>query len=392
MQAKSVSAQNALQQVQKARTELQKTLKAQQTAVTRHEALMRSAASKAQLSTRQLRALNKKQKKLEATLRLTQRRLSLLVRQQEQLEKGEATLKARQDETTLSLVRTLPAAENLQKSPELLLLMPDNGENDALLAPSLIQARLTMQQKEADRITTARKAIHQQQETLDQQTGYLQNQNILQQKRKRHSDQQALLARQQNLEDQQTLETERQKLHQARKNMQDLTNEIERIAQRETLLKKRLEEQARLLARRHQMAQARKVEQAAQSLSAGKGVARGQGSAPVQGTLVTHWHQTTEAGPATGLTYKVSGAAPVSAPCDGRLLYTGAFRSFGNMVILDCGRSQRFVLAGFGAISASTGQHVSRRNTLGTMPSEGGELFVQLRQGTHIINPAPFLR
>lgn len=392
VQGKAASTQGSLQDIQKARNNLQKTLQAQQDAVTRHEILMHKAMSKARLSNKQLRNLNKKQQKLETTLKRTKLRLQDLTHRQEQLEKGETFLQTRQEQATLMLSYLLPVAENVKKTPELMLVSPRQNNSDALLTPALLQANLNMTQQEADRIAKAQNTIHQRHEILDQQESLLLHQNLIQQKRKKQGDEQTRQVLKQNLADQQALETEEKKLQLARKNMQDLTAEIESIAKREALLKKRLEAKAKRLAQHHKIAQAHKVEQAAQALNTGKGIARGQGLAPVKGIIITHWHQNTEAGPSTGVTYKVSNAAPVMAPCDGRLLYTGAFRSFGNMVILDCGHSQRFVLAGFGRISASVEQHVNRKKILGTMPDTGGTLFVQLRQGTHIVNPAPFLQ
>ncbi|NVN11264.1 murein hydrolase activator EnvC family protein, partial [Nguyenibacter vanlangensis] len=115
---------------------------------------------------------------------------------------------------------------------------------------------------------------------------------------------------------------------------------------------------------------------------------------------------TTEAGPATGITYAPPSGATVRAPCAGQVDFAGAFRSYGQMVILDCGRHYRFVLAGMGSLDVSAGQSLAKGAPMGTMPgwSSGGgsgggksggggrpSLFVQLRRGGAVIDPAPFL-
>ncbi|GBQ85079.1 murein hydrolase activator EnvC family protein [Asaia krungthepensis] len=158
-------------------------------------------------------------------------------------------------------------------------------------------------------------------------------------------------------------------------------------------LRARMEEEARALERANQKAKAEAMSAQARKLSEshGSGVSHGGGHGPVSGTVTTFWHQSTESGPATGLTYAASAGSAVSAPCAGQVDFAGPFRSFGNMVILDCGRHYRFVLSGLGALSVSSGQAVGRHETLGSMGPGGGALFVQLRSGSSIIDPRPYL-
>jgi len=162
-------------------------------------------------------------------------------------------------------------------------------------------------------------------------------------------------------------------------------------------LRARMEEEARALERANQKAKAEAMSAQARKLSGshGPGISRDGGHSgghgPVSGTITTAWHQSTESGPATGLTYAASAGSTVSAPCAGQVDFAGPFRSFGNMVILDCGRHYRFVLSGLGALSVSSGQAVGRHETLGSMGPGGGALFVQLRSGSSIIDPRPYL-
>ncbi|WP_264812523.1 murein hydrolase activator EnvC family protein, partial [Gluconacetobacter sacchari] len=125
------------------------------------------------------------------------------------------------------------------------------------------------------------------------------------------------------------------------------------------------------------------------------GTPAGRG-APVPGTIVTAWGTTTESGPATGITYAPPSGATVRAPCAGQVDFAGVFRSYGQMIILDCGRHDRFVLAGLGALAVSTGQALAHGAPVGRMPDWAGQgarptLFVQLRHGGGAVDPAPFL-
>ncbi|MDG6094964.1 peptidoglycan DD-metalloendopeptidase family protein [Acetobacter sp. AN02] len=115
---------------------------------------------------------------------------------------------------------------------------------------------------------------------------------------------------------------------------------------------------------------------------------RGGGSL-VAGTLVTAWGARTETGPASGMTFSTLPGALVRSPCSGQVDFAGPFRSFGHMLILNCGGGYRFVLAGLGGLNVADGQSLPRGAGIGTMPSGGHpSLLVQLRNGSRAVNPA----
>ena len=110
----------------------------------------------------------------------------------------------------------------------------------------------------------------------------------------------------------------------------------------------------------------------------------------VAGTIITAWGSPTETGPATGMTFSTPSGALVRAPCSGHIDFAGPFRSFGHMLILNCGGNDRFVLAGLEHLEVEDGQNIHKGEGVGAMPSSGkpGTLLVQLRHGTRAINPA----
>ncbi|MBR2124720.1 MAG: peptidoglycan DD-metalloendopeptidase family protein [Acetobacter sp.] len=114
---------------------------------------------------------------------------------------------------------------------------------------------------------------------------------------------------------------------------------------------------------------------------------------PVPGTLITRWGAPTETGPATSMIYNTSLSALVRAPCSGSVDFAGVFRSYGQMIILNCGRHYRFILAGLSELSVNTGQKLLKGAQLGHMGSTSTttRLLLQLRHGQQIINPASFL-
>lgn len=120
-------------------------------------------------------------------------------------------------------------------------------------------------------------------------------------------------------------------------------------------------------------------------------------NAPVIGPIVSLWGSRTETGPAQGITYAPQSQATVRSPCSGLIEFAGPFRGYGHMIILNCGKNYRFVLAGMDRLSVAIGQSIQKGIMIGQMPAWSGgttghpTLFVQLRRGEKTINPSPFL-
>ena len=136
-----------------------------------------------------------------------------------------------------------------------------------------------------------------------------------------------------------------------------------------------------------------------QTAGPGLGEARGQLGTPVAGTVVKAFGEAGIAGPATGISFGAPPAARVSAPCGGRVVFAGPFRSFGQLIIIDCGGGFHFVLAGLDRLDVAVGRPVQPGEPVGVMaawdPRTLGTrplLYMELREHGQPINPAPFLR
>ena len=134
------------------------------------------------------------------------------------------------------------------------------------------------------------------------------------------------------------------------------------------------------------------------SMKLGAGAA-GQLQPPVVGVVVQNWGQQTDSGPATGLSYHAPPGARVVAPCGGRVVFADTFRSYGLLMIIDCGGGYHVVLAGFDRLDVRLGQSLVAGEPVGVMPSwEPGSsgrrpaLYVELRHAGQPVNPAPWLR
>jgi len=126
---------------------------------------------------------------------------------------------------------------------------------------------------------------------------------------------------------------------------------------------------------------------------------RGQLTAPVAGTVIRSWGDATDGGPATGISYRAPPAARVVSVCSGRAVFAAPFRSYGLLLIVDCGGGYHAVLAGFERLDVKVGQSVAAGEPVGIMPGwEPGKsgsrpaLYVELRHDGQPVNPAPWLR
>jgi murein hydrolase activator len=165
-------------------------------------------------------------------------------------------------------------------------------------------------------------------------------------------------------------------------------------------------EAARAIRERHTAeAEAARASEAALSRPAASGTLavaaapRGQLIAPVAGTVFRSWGDPTEGGPATGISYRAAPAARVVSPCTGRVVFAAPFRSYGLLMILDCGGGYDAVLAGFDRLDAKIGQDVRPGEPVGVMPgwepgagSSRPSLYIELRHDGQPVNPAPWLK
>jgi septal ring factor EnvC (AmiA/AmiB activator) len=126
---------------------------------------------------------------------------------------------------------------------------------------------------------------------------------------------------------------------------------------------------------------------------------RGQLQPPVIGVVVKGWGEQTDGGPASGLSYHAPPGAHVTSPCGGRVVFAQNFRSYGLLLIVDCGGGYHVVLAGFERLDVKLGQSLLAGEPVGVMPNwEPGAtakrpaLYVELRHDGTPVNPAPWLR
>jgi septal ring factor EnvC (AmiA/AmiB activator) len=94
------------------------------------------------------------------------------------------------------------------------------------------------------------------------------------------------------------------------------------------------------------------------------------------------------------LTYAGRSGARVVSPCRGRAVFAAPFRSYGLLLIVDCGGGYHFVLAGLDRLDVSVGRQLLAGEPVGLLGrGEGGTttLYVELRRNGKPVDPRSFL-
>lgn len=126
---------------------------------------------------------------------------------------------------------------------------------------------------------------------------------------------------------------------------------------------------------------------------------------PVAGTVAAKFGDDDGTGrPLQGMMVSTGHDAIVTAPADGWVVYSGPFRSYGQLLILNAGDDFHLVLAGMGSISASIGQFVVAGEPVGRMDakqrvasasvlilaSSEPTLYIEFRKGGTPVDPGPW--
>ena len=116
---------------------------------------------------------------------------------------------------------------------------------------------------------------------------------------------------------------------------------------------------------------------------------------PARGRMKTRFGQTLGDGSAArGVVIAARKGAQVVAPFDGKVVYAGVFRSYGQILIIEHGGRYHTLLAGMERVDAVVGQWLLAGEPVGILASprgSGPELYLELRHAGQPINPLPWL-
>ncbi|MCK5167881.1 MAG: peptidoglycan DD-metalloendopeptidase family protein, partial [Rhodospirillaceae bacterium] len=85
--------------------------------------------------------------------------------------------------------------------------------------------------------------------------------------------------------------------------------------------------------------------------------------------------------------------AQVISPFDGKVVFSGPFRGYGQLLIIDHGEGYHSLLAGLGRIDAILGNPVLAGEPVAVMNKTGEQpgLYVEFRRDNKPVNPLPWL-
>ncbi|TPD61637.1 hypothetical protein FIV46_05355 [Emcibacter nanhaiensis] len=352
--------------------------------------------------------LSQRMVEVAGNLQDTESRLS--EREEKLLDLGqqETELEARLQARTGQMTETLGAMQRLsQQPPELVAFRPDEAVN-SLRSASLLKVILPELEGKARAIRQdigdlqdLRQDIRQEQEGLREELAELSDSQeelnkLLSAREMRHRQ----------LE--QATRQERQKLKKFAATAQNLQELIERIEEENRLRENAAREAAKRLEDRPQVETGKETAPAqVASLPSGSSTftqAKGNIPLPARGTIAVRFGDTTPEGrKSKGITINTRSQATVIAPHDGRVVFSGKFRSYGQLLIISHGDGYHTLLAGMSRLDAVVGQWVLKGEPVGQMASTqlasdgtvtgtlGQKLYLEIRRKGMPINPLPWI-
>lgn len=116
--------------------------------------------------------------------------------------------------------------------------------------------------------------------------------------------------------------------------------------------------------------------------------------APVEGQQILKFGQPTEYGATSrGLVFNAAGGAFVRAPVSGVIIFAGAFRSYGDLLVVDACNVVA-VVAGLLSLDVAEGQAVSAGDALATVrePKSGEPvIYFEVQDSGETVDPATFI-
>ena len=114
---------------------------------------------------------------------------------------------------------------------------------------------------------------------------------------------------------------------------------------------------------------------------------------PARGKLVHSFGQDTKTGSsAKGATFETRLRAQVVAPFDGKVVFAGPFKGYGQILIIQHGDAYHTLLAGMRRVDATLGQLLLAGEPIGVMGSQEAvtRLYVEVRRKGQPVNPLPW--
>ena len=122
---------------------------------------------------------------------------------------------------------------------------------------------------------------------------------------------------------------------------------------------------------------------------------KGKLTLPANGVLASRFGAADgSGGHSAGIQLETRPQAAVTSPCDGKIMFAGNFRGYGQMLIIAANGGYHVLLAGLAKIDGVVGQTVLAGEPVGRMGSRaagaGGRLYIEFRRQGVPVDPAPW--
>lgn len=303
-----------------------------------------------------------------------------------------------------SLVQTLAALQNMSLTPSESVILQPLSPIDIIRSAILLRETVPYLSQKSSKLKVDLDNVYNQKKKIESNLEESKKQKEL--LSKQQSEMRRLMAKKSSLRQEveaKGAETQKQaqNLSSKAQNLRELLEELER--QKEIARKKR-EEEERLarLQKQRELAQKgvahtvdTKTHATIKKQVSGQSFAQAKGalSKPVSGTKITDYGQTISKGVTSkGIVYKTRSEAQVTSLFDGTVIFSGPFKGYGNIIIVEHGGGYLSLLAGLGHIDCDVGQKLLKGEPVGTMPKgSNSKLYVEIRKDRHPINPAPWI-
>lgn len=332
-----------------------------------------------------------------------------LSRMEQQLEKlKEELLRAEEgfSKEDDNLIKTLAALQNLALKPTEALLVQPLTPVEIIRSAILLRETVPYLEENAARIRKTLKNIANKKSLIEKQIA-----QISKQKRAletEHQRMQILVKKKSRMRNAVEIKSEKakknmDKLAAQANDLRDLLSKIERqrLERQKEEAKKLAEKQKE--AERKQTETNKKEEYRTTSLIKSSSTskihtnfagAKGTIPLPARGKIITEYgEQLVKGVSAKGITIQTRNLAQVIAPFDGAVMFSGPFRGYGNLIIIEHGDGYLSLLAGLQTMDVEVGQMLLAGEPIGQMPTEGdAKLYMEIRKDNHPIDPLAWVK
>ncbi|MBE6449000.1 MAG: hypothetical protein E7018_06890 [Alphaproteobacteria bacterium] len=329
-----------------------------------------------------------------------------LSQMERQLEKLKEDLKVAEEGFTQeddNLIKTLAALQNLALKPTEALLVQPLTPVEIIRSAMVLRETVPYLEENATRIRKELEKIAQKKELVEKQFAQISKQKKILERE--HGRMKALVQKKSKMRNAVEIKSEKakknvEKLASQANDLRDLLGKLEKQrAEKRRKEEQRRAEEAKRAAEKNRVVTysddlIKKQPPVITSVVTGFNKAKGSLPLPARGKIITTYgEQVVKGVTAKGITIRTRNMAQVVAPFDGSVMFSGPFRGYGNLIIIDHGDGYLSLLAGLQNMDVEVGQMLLAGEPVGQMPEEGdAKLYMEIRKDNQPLDPLAWVK